>query len=313
MKLNANSLAIEVDDCGPPNGQPLLLIMGLGMSLLAWPTELVDDLVGRGFRVVRMDNRDIGLSQGFDHHGVPNLWRAGLRHALRMSVRSSYSLGDMADDAVGVLDALALPSAHVCGVSLGGMVAQHLAARHPLRVRSLTLVMTTSGARGLPQPRPAIRAALLRRPQRNDLASIVDHLERMLAVIGSPAYRPDPQRQRDRLEAMVNRSWRPQGTARQLLAVLADGDRSAMLRRIVAPTAIVHGQLDPLIPVAAAHDLAGKIAGASIDIVPGMGHDLPLALMPRLAADIAATAARWNGAAVAGDDGGRGGASAAPR
>lgn len=292
MRLHANGIAIEVDDQGPPGGEPVLLIMGLGMQLLGWPDELVADLVGRGYRVIRFDNRDIGLSQGFDELGVPSLVRASLRYALRLRVRSPYPLRAMADDALGVLDALGIAAAHVVGASMGGMIAQHVAAGHPQRVTSLTLIMTTSGARHLPQARAPIRRALLARPDGSDFAAVVRHTEQLLRLIGSPAYPPDPKRQRERIEAMVRRAWRPAGTARQLLAVVADGDRSALLRQIAAPTCIVHGKDDPLVPVAAAHDLAAKIRGARIDIVPGMGHDMPLALLPRLAADIADNAAR---------------------
>jgi len=292
MKLQANGLQIEVDVQGPPQGEPLLLIMGLGMQLLGWPEELVAELVARGFRVIRLDNRDAGLSQGFERVGVPSLLHASLRYTLRLRVASPYTLADMAADALGVLDALGVARAHVCGASMGGMIAQHLAAQHPGRVKSLTLVMTTSGARHLPQPRLAVRQALLARPRSDAVPDVVAHLERLLHVIGSPLYRPDPARQRQRLEAMVRRAWRPDGTARQLLAVAADGDRSALLGRITAPTRVVHGEADPLVPVGAARDLLRRIAGAQPDLVPGMGHDLPLALMPRLAAGIAANAAR---------------------
>ena len=291
MKISANGLQIEIDVQGPPEGEPLLLIMGLGMPLVGWPEDLVADLVRRGFRVIRFDNRDVGLSQGFESSGVPNLVGASLRYLLHLRVPSPYSLADMAGDALAVLDALGLWRAHVCGASMGGMIAQHLAASQPSRVKSLTLIMTTSGARALPQARMAVRQALLKRPRSRALPDVVAHLEDLLQVIGSPLYRPDPVIQRHRLEAMVRRAWRPDGTARQLSAVVSDGDRSALLGRIQAPTLVIHGQADPLVPVAAAHDLQRKIAGARADIISGMGHDLPAALLPRLASDIASIAA----------------------
>jgi pimeloyl-ACP methyl ester carboxylesterase len=291
MKISSNGLQIEIDVQGSPEAEPLLLIMGLGMPLVGWPEDLVTDLVRRGFRVIRLDNRDVGLSQGFESSGAPNLMSASLRYMLRLRVPSAYRLADMAKDALGVLDALGVPRAHVCGASMGGMIAQHLAADHPERVKSLTLLMTTSGSRQLPQARMAVRQALLKRPRSRAVPDVVAHLEGLMQVIGSPLYRPDPALQRHRLEAMVRRAWRPDGTARQLLAVAADGDRSAMLGRIRAPTLIIHGQADPLVPVAAAHDLQHKIAGATVDIISGMGHDLPAALLTRLAADIAANAA----------------------
>ena len=297
MKLLANGLQIEVDLQGPPQGEPLLLIMGLGMPLLGWPEELVADLTGRGFRVIRFDNRDIGLSQGFERLGVPSLARASLRYMLRLRVHAPYNLADMASDALGVLDALGIASAHVCGASMGGMIAQHIAAKSPERVRSLMLIMTTSGARHLPQPRLAVRRALLQRPASAALPDVVAHLERLLKIIGSPLYLPDPARQRQRLTAMIQRAWRPDGSARQLLAIAADGDRTPLLGRIQARTRVLHGQADALVPVAAAADLQAKIPGAVLDIVPGMGHDLPLALLPRIAGAIADTA-RGPGAAT---------------
>lgn len=292
MRVHANGLEFEVDCQGPPGGEPLLLIMGLGMQLVAWPEELVADLVRRGFRVVRMDNRDVGLSQHLDRLGLPSVVRAALRHSLRLPVHAPYSVRDMAEDARAVLDQLGIRRAHVCGASMGGMIAQHLAARHPERVKSLTLVMTTSGARQLPQPRPLVTLALLAQPRRGTVAARVGHVVRLMRLIGSPAYRPDPVRQRRRIEATVRRSWHPQGTMRQLMAVVADGDRSALLGRISAPTRVFHGEEDPLVPVAAAHDLARQIQGAVLETIPGMGHDLPEALLPRLAAAIADNAAR---------------------
>ncbi len=292
MQIVANGIGIEVDDRGLPGGEPLLLVMGLGMQLTAWPEELVQDLVSRGFRVIRLDNRDAGLSQGFDAAGVPSLPMAGIRHALNLPVRAPYAIADMAADALGVLDALGIAAAHVCGASMGGMIAQHLAARHPQRVKSLTLLMTTTGARRLPQPGLRVRQVLISRPDGRDLEAVVRHLERVMRVIGSPAYPPDPGRLRDRLEASVRRAWRPRGTARQIVAVVADGDRSALMPLIGAPTHVIHGEADPLVPVAAGRDLVARIRGATGDFIEGMGHDLPQQLLPRIAAGIATAAAR---------------------
>ena len=292
MKVIANGVQIEVDVQGPEHGEPILLIMGLGMQLIGWPEELVQMLVARGFRVIRHDNRDVGLSQGFDSAGVPNVMLEALRHRFRLRVRAPYQIADMAADALGVLDALGIAHAHVCGASMGGMIAQHLAARHPRRVKSLTLIMTTSGARHLRQAHPKVVRVLLSRPQRPDAQTYMAHMGHVLSVIGSPNYPPDPQRQQQRLMASFSRAYRPAGTARQLVAVAADGDRSPLLHRIVAPTRVIHGEADPLVPLPAAHDLVSKIAGAVADIVPGMGHDLPLPLLPRIADGIAKNAVR---------------------
>lgn len=301
MQIAANGISIEVDDRGPtdsPAGPPILMIMGLGMQLTAWPDPLVQRLVSRGRRVVRFDNRDAGLSQGFDQLGVPNLVWATLRYWMHLPVHAPYSMADMAGDAVGVLDALGISQAHVVGASMGGMIAQHLAAGQPGRVARLTLMMTTSGARALPQPSAKVRAALLDRKSFDprDIDAVVDRLERVFTLIGSPAYRPqgDGERAafRERLRASVTRSYRPAGVMRQLVAVAADGDRSPLLARIRAPTHIVHGALDPLVPLAAAHDLHAKIASSTLEVIEGMGHDLPPALWPRLADSIAGVKAQ---------------------
>lgn len=295
MKVSAGGVQLEVEDHGPPNGEPLVLIMGLGMQLVAWPDGLVELLVARGFRVIRFDNRDIGLSQRFDDLGVPNLPLVAMKAALGLPVHAPYAIADLADDTAALLDALGLASAHVCGASMGGMVAQHLAARHAARVRSLTLMMTTSGARRLPQPSLRVRAALIGRPARLDVDALVDHYVHLLHVIGSPGFPPDEAELRERLEFSIRRSFRPRAVARQIAAIAADGDRSALLARVTAPTAILHGAADPLIPVAAAHDLAAKIAGASVEVIPGWGHDLPRELWPRQAEVIAGVAARSRG------------------
>ena len=292
MRITANGLAIEIDDSGPVTGEPLLLIMGLGMQLTAWPQEFVADLIAAGFRVIRMDNRDAGLSQGFESSGQPNMLACAMRYFLRLPVPSAYGLSDMALDATGVLDALGIERAHVCGASMGGMIAQHVGASMPGRVLSLALLMTSSGSRRLPQAKPHVRHALLKRPASHDQAAIVAHLEHLLHLIGSPAYRPDPVHFHEKLQESVQRAWRPSGTARQLVAVVADGDRTPILSRIEAPTLVLHGRADPLIPAAAATDLAGHIAGARLELVDGMGHDLPLQLLPLIAASIRTNADR---------------------
>jgi pimeloyl-ACP methyl ester carboxylesterase len=293
MQISANGIAIEVEDLGKPTGEPLLLIMGLGMQLTAWHRGLVQQMLDQGFRVIRFDNRDVGLSQNFDGLGAPNLALAALQRLARWPVRSAYSLSDMADDAAGVLTALGLKSAHVCGASMGGMIAQQLALNHPVRVRSLTLMMTDSGARGLPRPTLKVSAALLARPaDPYDLDSLVDHYYRLFRLIGSPAY-PGPEAWLRQVCAdAVRRSNRPQGFARQLMAIAADTGRAAQLGRIKLPTLVLHGLADPLIPVAAAHDLAARIPGAQLELIEGMGHDLPEPLWPRFVAAIQTVAAR---------------------
>jgi pimeloyl-ACP methyl ester carboxylesterase len=293
MQLSAGGITLEVEDHGPPTGEPLLLVMGLGMQLVAWHEDFVASLVQRGFRVIRFDNRDIGLSQNFDHLGDPNVVLESLRYTVGLKVNSPYSLADMAADAVGVLDALGIRSAHVCGASMGGMIAQQMAIRHPDRVRSLTLLMTSSGSRRLPQPTMKVRGALLSRPKDpKNTDSVVAHYVSLYKLIGSPAYPASDAYLNERLGMSVRRSYRPRGTVRQLVAIAADGDRSRLLGNIKQPTQVLHGQQDPLVPVAAGHDLAAKIPGATLDVIEGMGHDLPVGLWPRFAAGISKAAGR---------------------
>ena len=293
MRLRANGLVLEVEEHGPASGEPLLLIMGLGMQLLGWPDDFVASLVARGFRVIRFDNRDIGLSQGFDAAGVPNLTAASMRYALGLKVDSAYTLADMAADSLGVLDALGIERAHVCGASMGGMIAQRLALGTPERVRSLTLMMTSSGSRRLPGPSMRVRTALISRPRDSrSTAGIVEHYLGLYGLIGSPAYPTSRDELRRTFTTAVKRSHRPAGTARQMVAIAADGDRSPLLARVGAPTHVIHGVADPLVPVPAAHDLAKRIPGATLDAIEGMAHDLPAALWPRFAAGIESAAAR---------------------
>ena len=291
-QVKANGLAIEVDDQGPRDAPVVLLVMGLGMQLTGWPDGLVALLLEHGFRVVRFDNRDAGLSDGFDHAGVPSIPLNALRHLLRLPIRSPYALKDMAADAVGVLDALGIARAHVVGASLGGMIAQHVAAHHPERVASLTLIMTTSGSRRLPGPTLQARRALLSQPANRELETLIAHSIRVFTAIGSPSYLPAPAAMRARVAAHITRASRPQGSARQLLAIAADGDRTPLLARIQAPTQVIHGVLDPLVPVANGRDLVQRIAGARGDFIDGMGHDLPDVLLGRIAQGIASNARR---------------------
>ena len=293
MQISANGIALEVEDHGPTNGEPLLLVMGLGMQLVAWHPDFVAMLVARGFRVIRFDNRDIGLSQRFDHLGVPNLAIDSLKYAVGLKVSAPYTVATMADDTAGLLDALGIPAAHICGASMGGMIAQQLAVRHPTRVKSLTLIMTSSGSRRLPGPSLKVRSALISRPQDpKNLQSVVEHYVKLYKLIGSPGYPTDDADLHERLGQSVRRSHRPQGTARQMVAIAADGNRTPLLGQIKVPTQVIHGRDDPLVPVAAGHDLAARIAGAELDVIDGMGHDLPVPLWPRFVAGISGAAGR---------------------
>lgn len=275
MKITANGIQIEVEDTGGEGRPVVLLIMGLGMQLFAWPEEFVQSLVDAGFRVVRHDNRDIGLSQGFDEAGTGNLIWQGIRQRIGLPVRSIYSLQDMADDALGVLDALGVERAHVVGASMGGMIAQRLAASAPRRMASLVSIMSSSGGRHLPGPRPDVAAALMRRPASRTEAALVAHSLGLVRLISSPAYPQDDRAVTDRITRALRRAYRPTGVVRQMLAIGADGDRVAVLPRISSPSLVLHGDADPLVPMACGEDTARRIPGARFVAVPGMAHDLP--------------------------------------
>ncbi|VTU39986.1 3-oxoadipate enol-lactonase 2 [Variovorax sp. PBS-H4] len=275
MKLTANGIQIEVEDSGGEGRPVVLLIMGLGMQLIAWPDEFVQALIKAGFRVVRHDNRDIGLSQGFDHAGTRNLVWQSFRHRLGLPVRSVYSLQEMADDALGVLDALGIRRAHVVGASMGGMIAQRVAIAAPQRTASLISIMSSSGARNLPGPRPDVAAALMRRPAGRTEAALVAHSLGVVRLIASPAFPEDERTLTERITRGLRRAYRPAGTVRQMLAIGADRGRHGSLERICSPTLVLHGDADPLVPLACGQDTARRIPGARFVSVAGMGHDLP--------------------------------------
>lgn len=275
MKLQANGLQIEVEDTGGEGRPVALLIMGLGMQLVGWPQPFVQALVDAGFRVVRHDNRDIGLSQGFDHAGTGNIVWESIRQRLGLQVRSAYTLQDMARDSLGVLDALGIKHAHVIGASMGGMIAQHLAADAPDRVTSLVSIMSSSGARGLPGPRSDVAAMLLRRPLGGGEAELVAHSVKLLRLIQSPAYPQSTEELSERLTFSMRRAYRPAGMFRQMLAIGADSRRPEVLPRIKCPTLVLHGEADALVPMVCGQDTAKRIPGSKFISIPGMGHDLP--------------------------------------
>jgi proline iminopeptidase len=283
--VTANGLTLDYESFGDAAAPALLLIMGLGMPGLAWPDEFVDALVAAGFRVVRFDNRDCGHSTKLRNASQPSAAQAIARALLRLPVHAPYTLDDMAADTVGLLDALGIERAHLVGASLGGMIAQVVAARHPTRAASLVSIMSSTGN---PHPRvafghPRALRALLSRPlDPSDINRVVDHLVHVLGVIGSPGFPTDQKLLRDRLERVARRGWYPAGTVRQLLAVLASGDRRPLLARIVAPTLVIHGRDDPLVPLAAGRDTARTIPGARLEVIDGMGHDLAPGVLPIL-------------------------------
>ncbi|MCP5296482.1 MAG: alpha/beta fold hydrolase [Zoogloeaceae bacterium] len=267
--------------------------MGLGMQLVAWPDAFCQGLVERGFRVIRFDNRDSGLSGKIHLAKKPNLLLAIASAWLKLPVRAPYTLNDMAGDTVGLLDALGIERAHIVGVSMGGMIAQVIAARYPQRVLSLTSIMSSSGNRAVSRSKPRALQALISQPSDpKDQDKAVEHLIRLFGVIGSPGYPTDEADLRQRIRRGMRRAYHPAGVLQQLLAIIASGDRRALLGKIAAPTLVIHGADDPLLPVAAGRDTARHIKGAKLVVIDGMGHDLPPGLLPRLVDAIAAHCAQ---------------------
>lgn len=282
--FRANGIDLYYDTAGDPADPTILLIMGLATQSIAWPDAFVARLAAAGFHVVRFDNRDVGLSTHLD--GAPAfhpLWAlAAARFGLPFPL--AYTLTDMAADAVALLDALGVDRAHVVGASMGGMIAQLVAANHPERVASLTSIMSTSGAPGLPGPSAPIRRRMLaRRPANPTRAEAVAAGEAMLQLISYP----DPARPAGAFAEMAgrafDRAYYPAGARRQLLAIIADGSRVARLAAIRAPTLLIHGADDPLVPRAGSEDLARRIPHARLEIVDGMAHDLPPSRLEHLA------------------------------
>ncbi len=290
-QTTANGITLEYETYGDAKNPPLLLIMGLGAQLTLWPIELVEALVARGFHVIRYDNRDIGLSQKFTQAGMPNFKRVALMRLFGLRARLPYRLSDMAADAVGLLDALGIQQAHVVGASMGGMIAQLVAATYPTRVLSLTSIMSTTGNRRMPPAKPEAMAALMNRPPADATAETILPFGLNIArAIGSPAYPGAEDKLKARIARDFNRSFHPTGAGRQLAAIVDDGDRRARLRNVTAPTLVIHGADDPLVPVQGGRDTAASIKGAKLLEIPGMGHDLPLELVDQVADAIAANA-----------------------
>jgi proline iminopeptidase len=279
-----NGITIAYETSGSPLNPPVLLIMGLGMQLIAWPQDLVDGLVEQGYYVIRFDNRDIGLSTKFPQHKKPNLLWVYVKSLFGLKQTGGYTLHDMADDAAGLLDALGIAQAHVVGVSMGGMIAQIFASRFGARTLSLTSIMSSSGKRGLPGPTAAARNAMMRSADPADRKAVVDRVVNVYRVIGSPSFPTHERVMRANIERAIDRGANPDGVARQLAAIVGSGDRTPLLRKIRCPSLVIHGAADPLVPVACGIDTARAISGARLEVIEGMGHDLPAQLIERLLA-----------------------------
>ena len=282
----ANGITIHYEDHGDPSDPAMLLIMGFGAQLTLWPDELVEELVGEGFRVIRFDNRDVGLSEKFDGVKAPGPVKLTLLSKIGFTPKVPYTLADMADDAIGLLDALEIEQAHIVGASMGGMIGQHVVARYPARCLSYTQIFSTTGNAGLPAAKKEALDALVKLPASQEEDALVDHGVMLARTIGSPKYPSDEERLRERARSSIRRSFYPEGPSRHLAAILADGDRREMIRQIAVPTLVLHGEDDPLVPCEGGRDTAACIPDAKLRTIPGWGHDLPLDLVDDLAREI---------------------------
>jgi pimeloyl-ACP methyl ester carboxylesterase len=282
-----NGVEIAYETFGDAADETMLLIMGLGVQMLGWDEEFCGALAGRGYHVVRFDNRDVGHSTKVE--GGP---RPDVMAAFAGDVSSaSYTLEDMADDCVRLLDELGVKAAHLVGASQGGMIAQTVAIRHPDRVLSLVSIMSTTGDRAVGQPHPEALPALLTRPPAGR-EGFVEFVVGAWKVIGSPGFETDKDALRARAAASYDRGIFPDGTGRQLLAILASGDRTQALRGLDVPATVIHGTDDILIDASGGKATADAIPGARLELVEGMGHDLPAQLWPRFIELITETAER---------------------
>ncbi|MGI5274012.1 alpha/beta fold hydrolase [Nonomuraea sp. CA-218870] len=281
---SAHGIDIAYESFGSPGGRPLLLIMGLGAQLVHWDDPLCELLADQGHHVVRFDNRDAGLSTHLHDAGVPGSGRP-----------VPYLLDDMAEDAAGLMDALGWPAAHVMGASMGGMIAQSLALRHPERVLTLTSIMSMPGGSVAP-PSEEARAVLFTRPATTREGAVAQAVATS-SVIGSPGYGPDRERVERLAGLAFDRCHDPAGVARQFAAIVSSPDRTEALARLDVPTLVIHGADDPLIPLAGGQATAAAIPGAELMVFPGMGHDLPRALWPEIVEAVTKLTARRPGPA----------------
>jgi pimeloyl-ACP methyl ester carboxylesterase len=275
MQIFVNGVRIEVEDTGEKDRVAVLLIPGMAMQLIVWPEAMVHQLHQAGYRVIRLDNRDIGLSQDMAHLPAPNLLWFMLQQKLGFQPQPPYSIQDMANDALGVLDHLHINQAHLVGVSMGGMMGQRICLTAPERALSLTSIMSSSGAKGLPGPTSEMRRVLFTPPAKPGTDAAYQHALRFVQALAGPGFTHPEGSQEQLVQESLKRSNRPLGAYRQMLAAMADRARAGLLARITTPTLVMHGKADPLVPYACGEDTARRIPNAKLHGIEGMGHDMP--------------------------------------
>jgi pimeloyl-ACP methyl ester carboxylesterase len=279
--VNVNGIEIVYDSFGDPSSPPMLLIMGLGAQMIAWDEDFCSELASHGYCVIRFDNRDVGLSTKLDEAGLPNMF-AMLRSQMQgETVEAPYTLRDMADDVAGLLDGLEINAAHIVGASMGGMIGQEMAIRHPQRVLTLTSIMSSTGNPELPPPKPEALTVLVTPPP-SDKQAYIEYGIEAWKILSGPGYPPDDARTAERAGRFFDRGLSPAGTSRQMAAILASESRKEALQSVKAPALVIHGDSDPLVPVEGGIETADSIPGAELLIIEGMGHDLPPSLAPQI-------------------------------
>ena len=279
-KAYVNNIEIEYEAIGDPTSKPLLLIAGLGSQLLAWSDEMCEKIAENGFFVIKFDNRDVGLSTKFDSAGIPDMMEIATAYARGEIPKLPYTLEDMTDDAIGVLDALNIGKAHICGASMGGMIAQIIAYRHPSRVQSLIVIISTTGNPTLPQAKPEIMAQFFAPVPPEREAYIEEMVKRDSLIYGNFEY--DEIQGREYRTKEYDRSYYPEGIARQMAAMAVPGNIQPIISSIKAPTLVIHGKEDPFNSVEAGKEIASTIPGAELLLIDGMGHSFPLEVIPRI-------------------------------
>lgn len=283
---DANGIRLCYDTFGDEAAPPLLLIMGLAAQMVAWDDEFCTLLAQRGYRVIRFDNRDIGLSTRLDGAGLPDIAAAFAAAMQGKPVAAPYTLSDMAADVVGLMDALGIGTAHVVGASMGGAIGQTLAIEHPQRLRTLTSIMSTTGEPGLPPPTPEALAVLFKPAPTEREAYFASYVQTWKVLRGG-SFPLDEARDLDRAAKNFERGLNPAGVARQLAAILASGSRKRALAAVKVPTLVIHGDIDPLVPLGCGVDTANSVPGAKLVVIDGMGHALPIGMWPQLVDAIA--------------------------
>src|SRR3989339_562329 len=273
-RVTANGIQIEYETFGNPSDRPLLLVIGLGGQLIWWDENLCQDLVSRGHYVIRYDNRDTGLSTKFDQAGKPDVM--GTLGKILSGDKSGvpYTIEEMADDGAGLLDAIGIPSAHICGMSMGGMIAQTIALRHPSRVLSLTSIYSQTGNPKLPQPKQEVLTAMFT-PIPTERADYIEYMFGFHKMVAGRAYPVDEEWIRRKMAASYDRCFCPHGVGRQGIAIMAQSNRTAALADIKAPALVIHGTDDPLVPVEGGKETSAAIPGSRLMLIEGMGHDIP--------------------------------------